>query len=305
MPKFKKRGLILEEIKEIEIIEPYGFIYITTNIINGRKYIGQKVFKYNWQNYLGSGIALKNAIKKYGRKNFYKEIIAIAYSQQELNDLEIEFIKNHNAVNSENYYNIAYGGDSGNTGLHHSEETKRKISKFFKGKTKSEETKRNMSKAQKGKDHKTREDREKMGVRSFKVFTKNEGKFIGEWLNMNLCSEDLNISTRNIWNCLNWNISSINGYIFIYTNEYTMENINLKLENVKNRKHSKQFNVYKKKDNSFVMSSNHQTDCAEFLNIDCCHITCCLNKNRKSHKGYLFYYVEDDPNIINKNIIYL
>lgn len=43
----------------------YGFIYITTNLINGKKYIGQKK-GYN-DTYLGSGKILKLAIKKYGR----------------------------------------------------------------------------------------------------------------------------------------------------------------------------------------------------------------------------------------------
>jgi hypothetical protein len=76
----------------IEVTEPYGFIYITTNIINGKRYIGQKKFKVkdNWEIYLGSGQTLKKAIKKYGRSNFYRDIVAIAYSKKELDKLEIE-----------------------------------------------------------------------------------------------------------------------------------------------------------------------------------------------------------------------
>lgn len=55
----------------------YGFIYITTNHINGKKYIGQKNYDKNgrWKEYLGSGIILKQAIQKYGVDNFSKEII--------------------------------------------------------------------------------------------------------------------------------------------------------------------------------------------------------------------------------------
>ena len=42
--------------------------------------------------YLGSGIRLKEEVQKYGRKFFTKEILAYAYSQEELNQLEKEWI---------------------------------------------------------------------------------------------------------------------------------------------------------------------------------------------------------------------
>ena len=49
------------------------FIYKTTNLINGKIYIGK--YKGNRKNYLGSGVILKKAIKKYGIENFTREII--------------------------------------------------------------------------------------------------------------------------------------------------------------------------------------------------------------------------------------
>ena len=44
----------------------YGFIYITTNLINGKRYIGQKKYdkEGTWKNYLGSGTYLKRALEK-------------------------------------------------------------------------------------------------------------------------------------------------------------------------------------------------------------------------------------------------
>lgn len=95
------------------IIDPYGFIYITTNNLNGKRYIGQRIFdnKGNWKYYFGSGVALKDAIKKYGRENFSKEIIYIAYSKEELDKAEINLIEFLNASNSIDYYNISLGGD--------------------------------------------------------------------------------------------------------------------------------------------------------------------------------------------------
>ena len=88
----------------------YGFIYITENNFNEMEYIGQRKFIKGWQYYLGSGVNFKKDLKQYGRKNFSRKIIAIAYSEKEINDLEIKFIKNNNAVGSKNYYNIADGG---------------------------------------------------------------------------------------------------------------------------------------------------------------------------------------------------
>ena len=110
----------------------YGFIYITTNLINGKQYIGKRVLDDNgiWKDYLGSGVALNNAINKYGKENFHRNIVSLAHSDDELCCLEKEFIKNHNAVESKDYYNIAYGGKGGTTrkGMKNSEETRRKIS---------------------------------------------------------------------------------------------------------------------------------------------------------------------------------
>lgn len=60
------------EINEI-IQNPYGFIYITTNMANGMKYLGQKSFddNYKWPNYLGSGKVFKNALKKIRKRKFF------------------------------------------------------------------------------------------------------------------------------------------------------------------------------------------------------------------------------------------
>lgn len=98
------------------IINPYGFIYITTNLKNGKRYIGKKVFdkKNEWKSYLGSGVALKNAIQKYGKENFKKNIVAFAYSENELCELEKQIISLFNASDSLDFYNIALGGEGYN-----------------------------------------------------------------------------------------------------------------------------------------------------------------------------------------------
>ena len=92
------------------INDPYGFIYITTNLIDGKRYIGQKKFDSYWKSYLGSGKHLREAVKKYGKENFSRNIVAIAYSKEELDDAEISIIKFLGADKSRDYYNIAEGG---------------------------------------------------------------------------------------------------------------------------------------------------------------------------------------------------
>ena len=98
----------------LEMITPetYGFIYMTYNMVNGKKYIGQKIIsrRGEWRHYLGSGFQLKKAIRKYGRSNFYKDIIDVAYNKDELNQKEKYWISKYDAVNSEEFYNIADGG---------------------------------------------------------------------------------------------------------------------------------------------------------------------------------------------------
>jgi len=88
-------------------------VYITTNLINGRKYIGKDV--RNNPSYLGSGKIFRQALLKYGKKNFQKEILGIANNKEELCELESYYIDYYNAQKSELFYNITKGGDGGVT----------------------------------------------------------------------------------------------------------------------------------------------------------------------------------------------
>jgi len=91
-------------------------IYKTTNLVNGKFYIGKDV--RNDPNYLGSGILLSKAIKKYGADNFRKEIIEECKNQIELAEREIYWIDKLNANDRSIAYNIAPGGLGGDTFAH-------------------------------------------------------------------------------------------------------------------------------------------------------------------------------------------
>ena len=110
-------------------------VYKTTNLINGKFYIGQDF--HNDENYYGSGLLLNKAIKKYGKNNFKKEILEKCESKQHLNEREVYWIKTLNGQCSQIGYNLSDGGQTGRAhlGHRHSDETKQKLSEINKGKS--------------------------------------------------------------------------------------------------------------------------------------------------------------------------
>ncbi len=86
-----------------------GFIYKTTNLVNGKFYVGQ-CSNDPREKYLGSGVLLIQAIEKYGKHNFRREILQYA-EQEDLDDLEKIWIKKLRA--QELGYNLHEGGRGG------------------------------------------------------------------------------------------------------------------------------------------------------------------------------------------------
>jgi hypothetical protein len=84
-------------------------IYKITNNVNGRYYIGRHATQKLDDGYMGSGIGIRNAIKKYGLENFTKEIIATTSTTEELWQLEKEIV-NETIVTDPLSYNVSYGG---------------------------------------------------------------------------------------------------------------------------------------------------------------------------------------------------
>lgn len=87
----------------------YNYIYLITNNINGKIYIGKHSTNNIDDEYMGSGVLIKNAIQKYGIENFTKEYLAFCDTEEKLNYLEKFYIKKYNA--RENGYNLTDGGD--------------------------------------------------------------------------------------------------------------------------------------------------------------------------------------------------
>lgn len=157
----------------------YNCIYMYTNKINGKRYVGQTVDfnrrhkkhisdSYNEKRKYQYNVPFHCAIRKYGIENFKIQILAENIpTQEKMNEYEIFFIKRYNTLaNNKKGYNISSGGSNGNP---------------FAGKTEEEmnEWKQNMSKAQTGENnpmygkHLSEETKQKMSEAK-------KGKFTGE-----------------------------------------------------------------------------------------------------------------------------
>ncbi len=87
-------------------------VYKTTNLLNGMFYIGVHKTDNPNDDYLGSGVRLNRAIKKYGLLNFKKEILFSFGSVQDAYEKERELVC-QDLVNSKICYNLKLGGKGG------------------------------------------------------------------------------------------------------------------------------------------------------------------------------------------------
>lgn len=119
-----------------------GYIYCTTNLINGKLYIGKRQISSFDSKYLGSGIHLSRAVNKYGKDSFSAMPLLFVRSADELNLQEKKMISTYRkALGEESLYNIAEGGEGGITWKNgaYPESTRLKMSLQRKGIRKSKE----------------------------------------------------------------------------------------------------------------------------------------------------------------------
>lgn len=100
------------------------YIYKITNTINNKVYVGIHSTNNINDGYMGSGVALKSAFKKYGLSNFTKEVIQTANTREEVSNLETQIVTEEFCKLTTNY-NLKTGGDE--CCAHH-ESTRKKMS---------------------------------------------------------------------------------------------------------------------------------------------------------------------------------
>jgi hypothetical protein len=121
------QGAPVEELPE----DCVGFVYLITNNLSGRKYIGKKLAKFSkttvktvklkngtkkkkkirskidsdWREYYGSSTELTSDITKLGTENFSREILHICKSKAECSYIEAREQFERKVLETTDYYN--------------------------------------------------------------------------------------------------------------------------------------------------------------------------------------------------------
>jgi len=159
----------------VEPLEFQGFVYLLTNIISGRMYVGRKYLydskgkETNWKNYYGSSRELSADVKALGVQNFRREVLHWCQTKAECNFLEVEEQFSRKVLHamlpdgSRAFYNKSIMGKYFVTPEHLSDETRAKMSATKTGTKHSEETRAKMSATKTGTKH-SEETRAKMSA---------------------------------------------------------------------------------------------------------------------------------------------
>lgn len=111
-----------KEFLEEDIGDNYGFVYLITNLQNGKKYVGKKFFysmrtkvlkgkkkRYktssDWQTYYGSNTELQNDVIIEGQEKFSREILHLCKGKGECGYLEAKEQFDRCVLESTDYYN--------------------------------------------------------------------------------------------------------------------------------------------------------------------------------------------------------
>lgn len=121
MSQWTYQGIPVDSIPD----EYEGFVYLITNLTNGRKYIGKKLAKFktskpplkgrknrrrgykesDWQDYWGSSDKLQADVEALGTENFTREILYFCTSRAEMSYLEAKEQFDRRVLETEEYYN--------------------------------------------------------------------------------------------------------------------------------------------------------------------------------------------------------
>lgn len=158
-------------------------VYLTTNNINNKIYIGIHSTDNINDGYIGSGIAFTDAVKKYGRTNFTRKILHYCDTREEASDYE-EFYVTKEFIEERTNYNLTVGGN--NRSLF-SESSKRQMSQSTIESLKNPEYRKKLSIA--AKNNMTPERKKQISIDVRKGMTKEVCKHISDKMKLRGCSD--------------------------------------------------------------------------------------------------------------------
>jgi len=186
-----------------------AYVYLITNIVNKKKYIGSSRKSQIDKNYYGSGKAIKEALKKYGKNNFTRDILW--QGEGDARNVESQWLEHFNASINPQFYNIT--NDARGNGLH-KEDTKRTVSEKLTGRKFSKETCEKIRLAKTGKPNpkKGKPDGPKPGVSEAHkgrtspnkgkgtpvVLYTTSGEYLNTYSNYTILALDLNINPETV-----------------------------------------------------------------------------------------------------------
>jgi group I intron endonuclease len=202
-----------------------AYVYLITNKINNKKYIGSSRKENIDPHYLGSGKLIKQALQKYGKENFIKEILW--EGKGNARNVETYWLEHFNASVNPQFYNMT--NDARGNELH-KENSKKTVSEKLTGRKFSKETCEKIRLAKLGKPNskKGKSDGPKPGVSKAHKgrISPNKGNIIiqydlkdniiQEWENMQKASNYYNINSESIRQCLRGISKTCIGYKWKY-----------------------------------------------------------------------------------------
>jgi hypothetical protein len=111
----------------------FNYVYLITNLVNRKQYVGEHSTNNLNDNYFGSSSYLKNVIKKYKKKNFKIQILEYFETKQEAFSAQEKYIYEYNTL-IPNGYNISPTGGTNECGGSMNEISKQRLSKTRKEK---------------------------------------------------------------------------------------------------------------------------------------------------------------------------
>ena len=213
-----------KEKENVTLIIKIGRIYLITNLINNKKYVGitTQTLKQRWCNHTNRQIerrsVLHNSIRKYGKENFKMELIEELHNttEKELLLKETFYINKYNTfIDNGCGYNLL---KENTQKLIYSEFTRRKMSRNrigeknqFYGKFHTKETKQLMSKSHVGLHH-TKESKKKISLALTREKSYRFNSKILHFKNINTNKEFIGVQ-YDFWRKYKFNRSSVRGII--------------------------------------------------------------------------------------------